>query len=221
MACTNYLTSLASRLVDCILAPYYLHSLPSYLKDSTAVSTPSIAPGSYLVTVDVNSNISITKCIVAIGLFCRFYRRFIFVRSGDLTELHSFLDQFNHLAPTIKLTWNISQTEVIFLVLVVQVDQDNQSLSIGAFSETAKLLPIYSVYPSHSKLSFIKAELMPCVRLSSKQSDFLIKRKKFSNSLRNRGYPRRFHSDVVVFSEILYSSHQRYLSRPKDRIKDV
>ena len=47
-----------------------------------------------------------------------FYRRFIddifFVWSGNLSELNFFLDKLNNLAPTIKLTWNISKEKVIF-----------------------------------------------------------------------------------------------------------
>ena len=297
VASTNYLTTPASRLVDCILAPY-LHSLPSYLKDSTdfirAVSKLSVTPGSYLITADVNSlytNISITDCIVAIDLFCRsvgcdytalvtelsrfilthnyfeadgvlyhqkwglamgtpfavsaaviymaqledpllstrnllFYRRFIddifFIWSGDLPELHSFLNRLNNLAPTIKLTWNISQREVIFLDMVVRVDQDNQLLSTVPFQKPLNrylYIPFNSFHPSHSKRSFIKAELIRYVRLSSKQSDFLKIRNKFFNRLRNRGYPRQFLSEI--FSEVLYSSRQRYLSRSKDQIKDM
>ena len=57
------------------------------------------------------------------------------------------------------------------------------------------------------------------MRLSTKQSDFLVIRKKFFNRLRNRGYPRRFLSDI--FSEVLYSSRNRYLSRSKDQVKNV
>ena len=49
------------------------------------------------------------------------YRRFIddifFVWNGNLLELNSFLDRLN-LAPTIKLTWNISKEKAIFLDMV-------------------------------------------------------------------------------------------------------
>ena len=73
-----------------------------------------------------------------------FYRRFIhilFIWSGDLPELLSFLNRLNNLAPTIKLTWNISQRDVIFLDMVVRVDQDINS----AISKTSESLPVYSI----------------------------------------------------------------------------
>ena len=58
-----------------------------------------------------------------------FYRRFIddifFIWSGDLPGLHAFLNRFNNLAPSIKLTWNFSKERVIFLDMIIYVDQEN------------------------------------------------------------------------------------------------
>ena len=60
-----------------------------------------------------------------------FYRRFIddifLIWSGNLLSLHSFLNKLNNLAPTIKLTWNISTEEVVFLDMTVSVNHDNPS----------------------------------------------------------------------------------------------
>ena len=70
VASTKYLTTPASRFIDCTLAPF-LSSLPSYLKDSSdfirQLNSLTIVPGSYLVTADVSSlytNIPIKDCIV-------------------------------------------------------------------------------------------------------------------------------------------------------------
>ena len=77
VASTNYLTTPASRFIDCTLSPC-LPSLPSYIKDSSdlirQLSCLSIPPESYLVTADVSSlytNIPIKDCLTAIDLFCR------------------------------------------------------------------------------------------------------------------------------------------------------
>ena len=58
-----------------------------------------------------------------------FYRRFIddifFIWNVSLFYLHSFLDQLNNLAPTIKLT--VSQQEAIFLNTVVYIDRNSST----------------------------------------------------------------------------------------------
>ena len=159
------------------------------------------------------------------GLF--FYRRFIddifFIWSGSLCDLHSFLDRLNNLAPTIKLTWNVSQQEAIFLDMVVYVDRTSPTkLSTKPYQKPLNrylYIPFNSYHPSHAKRSFIKAELIRYVRLSSCLSAFLEIRKKFFNRLQNRGYPRRFL--LEVFSEVHYSSRHKLLSRSKDKSKDV
>ena len=156
-----------------------------------------------------------------------FYRRFIdnifFIWYGSLAALHSFLSCFNNLAPTIKLTWNFSQQEVNFLDMVVYVDPRNPTkLSVRPYQKPLNrylYIPFISYHPNHAKRSFIKAELIRYVRLSSCLSDFLEIRKKFFNRLQNRGYPRRFLSEV--FSEVHYNSRHKYLSRSKDKSKDV
>ena len=77
VASTKYLTTPASRFIDCTLTPF-LQTFPSYLKDSSdfirQLDSLTIVPGSYLVTANVPSlytNISIKECIVAIDRTCR------------------------------------------------------------------------------------------------------------------------------------------------------
>ena len=156
-----------------------------------------------------------------------FYKRFIddifFIWHGSLIDLHSFLNRLNSLAPTIKLTWKFSQQEVIFLDMVVYVDPSFPTkLSVRPYQKPLNrylYIPFNSYHPNHAKKSFIKAELIRYVRLSSCLSDFLEIRNKFFNRLQNRGYPRRFLSEV--FSEVHYNSRRKYLSRTKDISKDV
>ncbi len=124
-----------------------------------------------------------------------FYRRFIddifFIWSGNAIKLNSFLHRLNNLAPSIKLTWTTSNNKAVFLDMVICKDQDNPTQLITLPLSYQKPLNRYlftSYHPSHSKRSFIKAELIRYVRLSSRLSDFLDIRNKFFNRLRNRGY---------------------------------
>ena len=156
-----------------------------------------------------------------------FYRRFIddifFIWSGNLLSLHSFLNELNSMASTIKLTWNISTEEVVFLDMSVCVDHDNPSqLITRPYQKPLNrylYIPFTSYHPTHAKRSFIKAELIRYVRLSSRRSDFLIIRKKFFHRLQNRGYPRCFLTKV--FSEVHYDSRPSFLSERKDRHRNL
>lgn len=154
-----------------------------------------------------------------------FYKRFIddifFIWSGNLFDLHSFLHQFNNLAPTIKITWDISQEKVNFLDMVIRIEEQDK-LSTMPYQKPLNrylYIPFNSYHPSHSKRSFIKAELIRYVRLSSRLHNFLEIRNKFFNRLQNRGYPRQFL--LEVFAEVHYDSRPRYLSKPKDKVKDA
>ena len=155
-----------------------------------------------------------------------FYRRFIddifFIWTGTLSDLYSFLYNLNNLAPTIKLTWNISHKEVAFLDTVVYTDPLHPTrLLTRPFQKPLNrylYIPFTSYHPTHSKKSFIKAELIRYVRLSSKLSDFLSIRKKFFTRLQNRGYPKWFLLDI--FSEVHYDSRPKYLSEKSVGSKD-
>ena len=152
-----------------------------------------------------------------------FYKRFIddifFVWSGNLSELNSFLDKLNNLAPTIKLTWNISKEKAIFLDMIICKDKDFPTkLITKPYQKPLNrylYIPFNSYHPNHSKKSFIKAELIRYVRLSSKVSDFLKIRDSFYNRLRNRGYPKWFLTEI--FSEVSYNLRSSYLSVKKNR----
>ena len=129
-----------------------------------------------------------------------FYSRFIddifFIWHRSLSELQSFLDLLNSLAPSIKLTWSFSQENINFLDMVVYVDQGSPTkLCVKPYQKPLNrylYIPFISYHPNHAKRSFIKAELIRYVRLSFCSSDFLDIREKFFNRLQNRGYPRYF-----------------------------
>ena len=152
-----------------------------------------------------------------------FYRRYIddifFIWSGNLTELDSFLHRLNNLASTIKLAWDISKEKAIFLDMVIFKDQDVPSnLVTKPYQKSLNrylYIPYNSYHPTHSKRSFIKAELIRYVRLSSKLSDVLEIKSRFFNRLWNRGYPKWFLLDV--FLEVHFDLHWNYVSEKKKR----
>ena len=79
-------------------------------------------------------------------------------------------------------------------------------------------IPFTSYHPIHAKRSFIEAELIRYVRLSSKLSDFLDISKKFFIRLQNRGYPKQFILDI--FSKVHYGSRWKYLAKMSVESKD-
>ena len=79
-----------------------------------------------------------------------FYRRFIddifFIWSGNLSNVPL---SFNNLAPTIKLTWDISRESVIFLDAVISIDPLNPHSAFPKIFETLSLHPLH-LLPSQS-----------------------------------------------------------------------
>ena len=150
-----------------------------------------------------------------------FYKRFIddifFIWDGTYIELLDFLRKLNNLAPTIKLTSTISREKVVFLDMVVA--HENGRLITQPYQKPLNrylYLPYTSYHPTHAKKSFIKAELLRYVRLSSKKYDFLQVKEKFFIRLRNRGYPVWFL--IPIFEDVKYESRSKLL---KPRARDT
>ena len=147
-----------------------------------------------------------------------FYKRFIddifFIWEGNYIDLLDFISKLNNLAPTIKLTSSISQEKVVFLDM--EVCHENGRLTTRPYQKPLNrylYLPFTSYHPSHSKKSFIKAELLRYIRLSSKKSEFLHIKEKFFVRLRNRGYPIWFLKPI--FEDVDYSSRDKLLQPHK------
>ena len=140
-----------------------------------------------------------------------------FIWNGNLAELYTFLHKLNNLAPSIKLTWEVSDQKVNFLDMLIFKDPENHTkLITKPYQKPLNrylYIPFTSYHPTHAKKSFIKAELIRYVRLSSKLSDFLAIRKKFFDRLQNRGYTCGFLRDT--FAEVSYESREKYLSKSK------
>ena len=88
-----------------------------------------------------------------------FYSRFIddifFIWHGSLSELQSFLDLLNSLAPSIKLTWSFSQENINFVDMVVYVDQESPTkLCVKPYQKPLNrylYIPFNSYHPNHAK----------------------------------------------------------------------
>lgn len=167
-----------------------------------AMGTPLAVSAAVIYMANLEERLLHTKGLV-------FYKRFIddifFVWDGTYIELLDFLRKLNNLAPTIKLTSTISQEKIVFLDLVVV--HENGRLITQPYQKPLNrylYLPYTSYHPTHAKKSFIKAELLRYVRLSSKKYDFLQIKEKFFVRLRNRGYPVWFL--IPIFEEVKYES---------------
>ena len=177
-----------------------------------AMGTPMAVAAAVIYMAYLEQPLLITKDLL-------FYRRFIddifLIWSGNLSDLYTFLHKLNNLAPTIKLTWEVSREKVTFLDTVVYMDPLNPTrLITRPFQKPLNrylYIPFTSYHPRHAKRSFIKAELIRYVRLSSKLSHFMDIRRKFFFRLQNRGYPKQFLMDI--FSEVHFDSRSKYLKQ--------
>ena len=98
---------------------------------------------------------------VGLVLYKRFIDDIFFIWEGNYIDLLDFISKLNNLAPTIKLTSSISQEKVVFLDM--EVCHENGRLTIRPYQKPLNrylYLPFTSYHPSHSKKSFIKAELL-------------------------------------------------------------
>ena len=147
-----------------------------------------------------------------------FFRRFIddifLVWNGNHQDLDTFLHFFNNLTETIKIKWIVSTTQVTFLDICIF--KDGNSLAVKPYQKPLNrylYIPFNSYHPSHTKASFITAELTRYVRLSSKKCDFLLIRRKFFNRLLNRGYPTWLL--LPLFDRVSYDHRNIYLTRKR------
>ena len=163
------------------------------------------------------------------------HRRFIDdgagIWTGTRESLLSWLEYFNSLIPEIKLTWNISEFEMIFMDVRLYKGSRFHDTGVLDMETYQKLLnkylyvPYWSYHPVHSKKGFITSELKRYVIRSSDAQSFGRLRQEFFLRLRARGYPNWFLLPLfesVPFSlrsDLLqgHSNRRRAPSGPVDR----
>jgi len=146
------------------------------------------------------------------------YKRFIddifLIWTGPRDALLQFLEALNYTNDRIKLTFDISETNIPFLDLFIYKDNTQRKLMVSTYQKPLNkylYIPFESFHPTSNKKAFIKGELMRYVRNSSTFVSFKEIRDNFWKRLRTRGYPYKFL--LPLFREIRYSCRSKWLKR--------
>ena len=126
---------------------------------------------------------------------------------GPRDTLLEFLSAINTKYERIKITYEISDSKISFLDLLLFKDPANNTLQYSTFQKPLNkysYIPYESFHPASNKKACIKGELMRYARISLTFRSFDDTRQIFQNLLRLRGYPARFL--LPVFREINYSN---------------
>ena len=136
---------------------------------------------------------------------------------GSAEELQAFLECFDNLVPSIKLTWVVSETTLDFLDITMFKGPRFQAtgrLDVRVYQKpvnTYLYLPYSSYHPLHCKTGFIVSELNRYLLRSTSSSDYLAVKKAFYWRLRARGYPMRLLQKV--FSSRVFSQRHQLLEQ--------
>ena len=148
------------------------------------------------------------------------YKRFIddifVIWDGAREILFEFLSAMNTKDERIKLKYEISDSKVSSLDLLLFKDSACQTLQYSTFRKPLNkylYVPFESFHPTSSKKAFIKGELMRYARNTSRFSSFTATRLLFWKRLRLRGYPDKFL--LPIFREISYSNRCKWFSKPR------
>ena len=148
------------------------------------------------------------------------YKRFIddifVIWEGPRETLLQFLSAINTKDERIKITYEISDSKISFLDLLLFKDPAYNKLQYSTFQKPLNkylYIPYESFHPASNKKAFIKGELMRYARNSSTFRSFSETRQLFWKRLRLRGYPARFL--LPIFREINYSNRSKWFSKPK------
>ena len=126
---------------------------------------------------------------------------------GTREILLDFFSAMNAKDERIKLTYEISDSKIPFLNLLLFKDSASHTLQYSTFQKPLNkylYIPFESFHPTSNKKAFIKGELMRYARNSSSFSSFTETRLLFWKRLRLRSYPAKF--SLPIFREISYSN---------------
>ena len=149
-----------------------------------------------------------------IALYKRFIDDVIMLWVGSRATLLEFLHALDSKDPRISITYEISETSISFLDLLIYKDPNSSKLQFSTFQKPLNkylYIPFESFHPSSNKRAFIKGELMRYARNSSTVEAFIETRSLFWTRLRLRGYTWRFL--LPLFREIKYSSRNKWLKK--------
>ena len=150
------------------------------------------------------------------------YKRFIdgifVIWDSPHDNLLEFLNAINTNDERIKITYEIGESKISFLDLLLFKDSACKTLQYSTFQKPLNkylYMPFESFHPTSNKKAYIKGELMCYARNSSNFHSFNETRLLFWKRLRLRGYPAKFL--LPIFREINYSNRKKWFSVKPDR----
>lgn len=122
--------------------------------------------------------------------------------SGSEKELEDFINQINHLHPTLKFTYESSFNKVSYLD--IQIFKGNRFASSRILDtsvytkscETFQYLPKSSCHPQACFKGFVKGEILRYLRLCNNADDFKSQVAHFKERLIPRGYTADFFDNI-------------------------
>jgi hypothetical protein len=157
----------------------------------------------------------------------RLYRRFIddgfMVWEQDRASLMTFLDSLNAALPTIKLTWEVADTSIAFMDLIISKDLSDPSatmvpLSVSTFQKPHNLylyIPRASFHKPHVFKGFVHGELLRYAVTNTTVEGFEHMKHLFLQRLIDRGYPKVWLA--TVFASVLHEHRHLHLQRTRER----
>jgi len=149
-----------------------------------------------------------------LSLYKRFIDDIFVIWDGPRETLLEFLYAINTKDDRIKITYEISDSKISFLDLLLFKDTSCGTLQYSTFQKPLNkylYIPYESFHPGSNKKAFIKGELMRYARNSSTFRSFTETRLLFWRRLRLRGYPAKFL--LPIFRDIHYSNRRKWFSR--------
>jgi hypothetical protein len=125
-----------------------------------------------------------------------FYKRYIddifIIWDDNKDHLLQFLNDYNQAHPTIKLTHEISQTEVNFLDITIY--KHNGKLQTKLYTKPTdkhQYLQYSSCHPIHNKTSIPYSQALRLIKINSEKENLETSLNDLSTNLQARGYPKR------------------------------
>ena len=145
-------------------------------------------------------------------LYKRFIDDIIVVWTGPRDLLLEFINTLNTKDDRIKITFDISDSSIPFLDLLLFKDREKNTIQFCTFQKPLNkylYIPFESFHPASNKRAFIKGELMRYARNSSNFTTFANTREPFWKRLRLRGDP--YHFLLPLFRKVKCSNRIKWL----------
>ena len=148
----------------------------------------------------------------------RYIDDILMIWTGTETQLALFLDNLNSFHQNIKFTYEISQTNIIFLDLEIYKGphfQSDNTLSTKTHfkaTNTFQYLHFSSCHPRNTFKGIVKGEAIRFLRANTEEKNFTIHIKDLKRHLSYRGYPNTFTNDCL--KDITYNKRPQYLIAP-------